>query len=434
MAVLFTLLLGVSAGLIGYFLYDFGKQNFIRETEAAIDNEIAHILAINRNDKPSNITQYIQHRTDTQQAPIYLYQDKYERLLAGNITSIPNNVTLIKEGVISFMATFNKQTLVVAAKIHTFSNGSKLLIARDIHAMMQSYDLLQWFSILIMVFMLLVILISFFISVFVVSRINKISLTAQHIIQTGDLSKRIKVDSRWDDLSYLATTLNQLLARIESLMHTIRDVSDNIAHDLRTPVTHLRNQLENLKHKELSQTDITNLIGKADHILSIFNSLLRIANIEKGQSQKLFKNVNIQTILQDVIELYDPLAEAKHIGIQSKLNKLPDMVGDRDLLFQMFANLLDNAIKFSSDKSTITLFLTQQNKRMTVVIADNGIGIDKHEADKIFGRFYRSDKSRHTLGCGLGLSLVKAVADMHKIILTCTDNNPGFKITLSLQG
>ena len=431
MAVLFTTLLSLSAILLGYFLYDFGKQNFIRETEAAINSEIEHILAVDNQNDANKIAEYIEQRTKKKHHIVYFYQDKNENTLAGNIQSVPNEVELIKEGVIRFNTKLNSENILVAAKIHTFADGSSLLVAREITGMMKSYKKLKIFSILIMVFMLVVVLISFFISTFVVTRINKIVSTAKEIMNTKDLSRRVEVDSNWDDLSYLAKTLNDLLTRIESLMQGIRDVSDNIAHDLRTPITRLRGRLEGLKSKRLSDKDINKLISEADNILSMFNSLLRILNIQKGKRYQSFEDVDLSSIIRDVIELYEPLADEKKVVIKSDLDTMSDISGDRDLLFQMFANLLDNAIKFSTKDSDVLVYAIKHDERPIIIISDSGVGIEKDDIEKVFNRFYRADKSRNTSGSGLGLSMVEAILDLHQAKITLDDNAPGLKITIS---
>jgi signal transduction histidine kinase len=429
MAALFTTLLGLSAILLGYFLYDFGKQNFIRETEAAIDIEIEHILAVSKENKTHTIADYIATRTYLETYPVYLYQDKDGNILAGNIEAAPERISLIKEGVISFDVELAKEIRLFAAKIHTFGDGSRLLVARDITDIMQSYKRLKLFSFVIMGFMLLVVLISFLISTFVVTRINKIANTAKEIMNTGDLSQRIVIDSNWDDLSYLGKTLNDLLVRIEALMQAMRDVSDNIAHDLRTPITRLRGHLEGLKNKKLSEKDIDKLVSEADNILGIFNSLLRIANIEKGKQRQSFKSIDVSHVLNDVIELYEPLAEEKNIIIKRELTPIT-ISGDCDLLFQMFANLVDNAIKFSSKDSEIVINTNDSNGLYEVVVADSGIGIKPEEIERVFERFYRCEKSRSITGSGLGLSMVKAVAELHDITLHLKENSPGLKVVL----
>lgn len=418
MAALFTVLLGASAILLGYFLYDFGQQNFIRETEAAIDNEIENILStINEDIQVARIS-YINLRITRQDTAHYLYTDVNGNKLAGDIDTPPNNAKKITEGVISF----KEGTISFAAKIHTFNDGSQLLVARDITAISKSHLRLKLFSGLIMFFMLMVILVSFFISNFVVSRINIIAGTANDIMETGDLSRRISIDTDWDDLSNLSQTLNQLLDKIEMLLNGIRDVSDNIAHDLRTPLTRLRNELS----EPIDAVNQKKMINEADHLLDTFNALLRISNIEKGKRHQPFAKLNIEDIIQDVIELYEPVAEDKDVQITKNLQKLV-IKGDKDLLFQVFSNILDNAIKFSPKHKSIDI----QIKNKTLTITDQGAGIPEDELGKVMGRFYRIDKSRNTPGTGLGLSLVKAITDLHKAKIKLTNANPGLSVSVT---
>ena len=429
MAALFTVLLGASALLLGYFLYDSGKQNFLRETEAAIDNEIALILAVTEQQTQQVRTAYINEKSKISSHPLYLYRDISGERLAGNLEAVPKEVAVLREGILQFDLQNEEYPLTVAAKIHTFNDGSRLLVGRDIGDIMQSYGRLKLFSVLIMGFMLAVVTVSFLISTFVVSRINLIAQTASNIMRTGDLSQRISIHSRWDDLSNLAQILNDLLARIEQLMQDIRDVSDNIAHDLRTPLTRLRTHLEAAQKETPDAQSMEQLLAEADGLLGTFNALLRIANIEKGKRHQAFADVSLNQLLEDVLALYEPLAEEKEVVLHAELHPIT-IEGDRDLLFQLFANLLDNALKFSPEKSTVEVVLAHEEGGLQVSIADQGVGIAPDEYEKIFTRFYRSDKSRHTAGSGLGLSLVKAVAELHNARLVLSDNQPGLRITI----
>ncbi len=282
-----------------------------------------------------------------------------------------------------------------------------------------------------MSFMLFLVVVSFFISVFVVSRINLIAKTAQQIMHTGDLSKRISIEGNWDDLSNLAQILNAMFARIEMLMAGIRDVSDSIAHDLRTPLTRLRQHLESSAKKKPTQKEMERLIEEADALLETFNSLLRISNIEKGKRHQPFETVNLIAIMQDVAELYEPVSEEKNITLALKHCEQAQVQGDKHLLFQLFANLLDNAVKFSPKGTTVSLLVEQKNKRVVVSISDQGSGLSQQERDKVFQRFYRADKSRNTSGNGLGLSLVKAIAELHNADIQLEDNTPGLRVTIS---
>ncbi|MDG1286729.1 MAG: HAMP domain-containing sensor histidine kinase [Rickettsiales bacterium] len=428
MAVLFTVLLTGCGMILGWLLYDFGQRNFIRETEAAIDSEIANtLLATEALSKEERIA-FIAIKTEQRPHPLYLYQNTGGKKLAGNLPQVPQQVERIAEGLIGFES--EKHHL--AAKIHTFNDGSRLLVARNIDDILASHERLKWLSMLMALFMLIVIGVSFVISFFVVSRINRIGGIASQIIETGDLSRRVPIDSNWDDLSNLGEALNILLKRIDELMQDIRGVADNIAHDLRTPLTRLRNQLEELREKPVTEKEKTALLDEVDGLLSTFNALLRIANIEKGERHQSFEALDLKQLLQDVVELYEPLAEEKELSINTRLCDVALFSGDRDLLFQLFANLLDNAIKFSPEKSAIEIELKAPDNGTIITIADHGIGISEQEREKVFDRFYRSDQSRHEAGSGLGLSLVKAALALHKGNIALEDNQPGLRVVVRL--
>ena len=426
MAVLFTVLLAGCGIIMGWLLYDFGQQNFIRETEAAIDSEIAYNLSSMRPMSLAERVEYISQKAAQDSHPLYLYQNIEGLKLAGNLPQAPQQAQPIAEGLIGFESQGRK----LAAKIHTFNDGNRLLIARNIDDIIASHERLKWLSLLMLIFMLTIIFVSFLISYFVVSRINRIGEIAKQIIETGDLTRRVPIDSNWDDLSNLGEALNLLLERIDELMRDIRDVADNIAHDLRTPLTRLRNQLEELQNRSVKASDKAILLQEVDGLLSTFSALLRIANIEKGNRHQNFESIDLGNLLQDVIELYEPLAEEKELSINTNFNKSAAISGDRDLLFQLFANLIDNAIKFSPNSAAITIDLSSQLEVNTIIISDNGIGISEQEREKVFDRFYRSDKSRNESGSGLGLSLVKAALALHKGTITLTDNQPGLRVTL----
>lgn len=281
--------------------------------------------------------------------------------------------------------------------------------------------------------MLVVVLVSFGISHFVVSRINRIALTAQNIVDTGDLSQRLTIDSRWDDMSNLSLVLNGFLAKIEELMNGVREISNNIAHDLRTPLSGLRSDIEALRKQPANDELIDTVLADVDHILAIFHALLRIANIEKGKRGQHMGEVNLSKIMRDVAELYEPLAEEREIGLQIAVGTNLTTKGDGDLLFQLFANLIDNAIKFAPPQSTISLSLTRESNQLVALVEDQGPGVPDDEKENVFKHFYRSDTSRSTPGNGLGLSLVRAVAARHQAPITLENGAPGLRVRISFQ-
>lgn len=434
MALFFTFLLGISASILGYFIYTFNQHSFIRETEAAIDARIENIVLWEKMPGNRDIGELINafDNSDNAATSHYYLMTPDEKKLAGDIDALPDKISALSEGLISFSLDDRD----FAAKIHTFPNGNRLLVARDIHDLQKTYARIQILSGITITLMLVVIGTSFLISTFVVGRSNDIAATAQQIMETGDLSRRISVATGWDDLSFVADVLNALLERIEDLMQGIRHVSDNIAHDLRTPLTRLKNKLDDLAAGKAAtdipelHADILSLTAEADRILATFNALLRIANIEKGQNRGHFTKIDWSALLQDVTELYEPLAEEKNLRIETDISVSAEMQGDRDLLFQSLANLLDNAIKFTPPDGTIRLTLAQTETEIAVTVTDSGSGAAPDELKHLFDRFYRGEKSRHTPGSGLGLSLVAAVASLHKGQAMAKNIAQGFEVSM----
>jgi len=267
----------------------------------------------------------------------------------------------------------------------------------------------------------------FYLSFYVTKRINTILHTAETIIHTGDLSARIPIDNRWDDLSMLSEIINRMLAKIEESVFTTRIVSDSIAHDLRTPLTRLRNRIEALQHQpckaQETQAHMQSLITECDAILGTFQALLRISRIETQHKKDRFVSVPLKHVLEDVIELYEPLASEKNITLHANLMEL-NRIGDRDLLFQCFANIIDNAIKHTPENGHISIDLTHDGRQIHLNIADSGPGIDESLKERVFLRFFRADTTRQTPGNGLGLSLVSAVIKLHGAHISLNDNTP----------
>jgi len=246
-------------------------------------------------------------------------------------------------------------------------------------------------------------------------------------IMAGDLSRRIPTNGSADDFDQLAANLNAMLDEIARLMDGIRHVSNNIAHDLRTPLSRLRNELETLRDESGDDSprsqQVERSLDYADQLLSTFSGLLRIARIEAGGLKMKMKPVDLASLIQDTVELYEALAEVKHIQIKTELNDSVTVLGDRDALFQAVANLLDNAIKYTQEGGEVVLSVGQSEQ----------IGIPAYECDRVVQRFYRLDKSRNTSGNGLGLSLVEAIAKMHNATLIFSDNEPGLRVVMRFE-
>lgn len=419
MAVLFTVLLGLGVCIIGYFGYYFSRGYFVYGTEAIINAEIQHFID---HDKQNKLVQTINVQASRPDR-IFFLSDQNGRFITGNIATLPEHVSLMAEGTILF----DRKDRTYAARIHTFPSGYKFLLGVDITKVQDDYAMMTKLSILSILSMLAVIIISFLISIFVVSRTGRIAQTAKNIMETGNLSQRIEVDSRWDDLSYTASVLNLFLDRVQGLIENVRQVSDNIAHDLRTPLMRLRNDLEGLKKNSNHPEKFEKVIGEADQILTMFSALLRISNIELGQEKFNFETIHVNDIINDVLDLYEPLAEEKSISIQKNISAC-HVKGDRDLLFQCFANLLDNAIKFTPTSGKILINL---HPNAVFELSDTGPGIADQDKDKIFRRFYRAEQSRHMKGNGLGLSMVDAVLRLHGAKIELKNQDPGLLVKIT---
>lgn len=295
---------------------------------------------------------------------------------------------------------------------------------------------LVWISMISIVLLLVMGVIGYLISIFVVTRINRIANTAQEIISTGDLTKRVEIDSRWDDLSYLGDVLNEMLDKIETLMEGVQHITDTVAHDLRTPLARLRNKLEraSLQVESQENSDViakASLVNDVDSLLKTFNSLLSLSSLESGRQGLKFETFDLEKVMQDAVDLYMPLAEEKDQTL-SVNSKVMHYLGDRDLFFQVIANLLDNAIKFTQSGGKINLSIDNAGDTKTVIIADNGPGIPTQSVGKAFDRFYRDQLQQDVDGAGLGLSLVSAVLNLHGASIKLEDNKPGLKVIVSL--
>ncbi len=252
-------------------------------------------------------------------------------------------------------------------------------------------------------------------------------------IMSGDLSERIEVYDSHGDFRRMAENLNKMLDKIEQLMLGMRQVSDNIAHDLRTPLTRLRNKLSDLQQSSNEPDRMQDLIDEADGLLATFSALLRIAQVESGNPRSGFTQTDVRTILLDVIELYEPLALEKNQTVETDLARVPALSGDRNLLFQAIANLVDNAIKYTPEQGKVMVRLWAQQGQVVIEVADSGPGVSPAERDKVLQRFYRVEASRSEQpGNGLGLSLVNAVVKLHDGSVQLTDNFPGLRVSLRM--
>jgi len=270
------------------------------------------------------------------------------------------------------------------------------------------------------------------------NRINTVTNTADNIID-GDLSHRIPViDDRNNELDRLSRSLNRMLDRNEELMIGTREVSNNLAHDLRNPLNRIRHRIESAKLAKISESEFGDFaddtIEDIDGVISTFNALLSIAQIESGEPLKDWSEFSLKDLLDDLSEIYEVVANEKNIKWEYSVSEGLTINGNKQLIAQLFTNLLDNAFKYSPSKSTISLSaIATETSAIEVIVSDKGSGIPVTEHENVFKRFHRLDSARSTEGNGLGLSLVKAVVDLHDAKISLGDNKPGLIAKVSFK-
>lgn len=307
------------------------------------------------------------------------------------------------------------QDVRVAAR--ALPNGRYLVIGRQIDEITEiAKVVMRALSLGLLPAFILTIFIAMFLSNRVFVRVTELNRKIQHVV-TSELRERLPTSGRGDTFDQIAVSVNHMLGDIESLVREIAAVGDNIAHDLRTPLTRVRVRLERGRAHAASldelRTVVDQAIGGLDQSLAIITALLRIAEIEHSRRLEGFSQVPLGPLVREIWDLYDPIAEDK--GVTLRVNSADETTvhGDRDLLFEAAANLVDNAIKFTPKGGHVDLTLLRREDGAVVQVRDTGPGISESEREAVTKRFYRSDKSRRTEGLGLGLSLVAAIVKLH---------------------
>jgi signal transduction histidine kinase len=322
--------------------------------------------------------------------------------------------------------------------LETFPSGDRLLVGRDISDLDSFTDQIKTAVIsgIALIFVLAGVA-SILVTRRTVGRIEAINATSRAIMLSG-LDKRIPLRGTNDEWDSVAENLNLMLDRIETLMGEVKQVSDNVAHDLRTPLTRMRGRLEKAYHGqrigENDQSLLGDTIADLDAVLRIFSSLTRIAQIETQARKGAFRTVNLFEIASEVIELYDAAAEQDGTRLTVIGDREVLVTGDRDLIFDAIANLVDNSIKHGRAGGQVVVANENIDGTPAISITDDGPGIPADEYEHVFKRFYRLEHSRYTPGNGLGLSLVAAVARIHGARIEMYDNAPGLKLTLRFSG
>jgi signal transduction histidine kinase len=370
---------------------------------------------------------------------IYLLYDKDRGILAGNLGKVPEDISSFGWFKINLeksnchITKHSKEARVLVYPLNPMTEV-KLIFLNGLD--MKMLDQQRSLILKSMAFGILLVLILGIVGGFIFTRqtLRKIELINSTIldIHEGDLELRIPLRDSNDEYDLLANNINQMLNQISVLVENIQNISNHLSHDLRTPLTRIRGKLEDILPGVSAEhvNPIVSAIEEADNLLLAFNAILRISKVESGANKGLFTQFSMTKLLTDVGEFYEPLAMDKNISLHiEKLNSII-VDGDRDMLFQALANIIDNAIKYSNNGGKINISAKSTNNQVIISISDNGNGIPDKVKEKVFQRFYQQSKHRGEKGHGLGLSLVSAIVTLHKGSIKLSDNHPGLIVEI----
>jgi len=371
---------------------------------------------------------------------IYLLTDQVGEPLVGNVSQLPPSLNEA-EGFVQtrYQGIGGGGRRMALARVYGLPNGFRLLVGHDLGDRARIGAVLaRTLALSLVLFAGIAALGAAFVARRVLRRIEGINLAAARLM-AGDMTERLPVSGSGDELDRLTAGLNAMLQRIGELMSGLREVSDNIAHDLRTPLTRLRNHAEEALrtgHEETAyRAALTRTIEESDGLIRVFDSLLMIARAEAGADREGLTRVDVSEVVADVAELYEPLAEEK--GFKLSVDAEPKLVveGRRELIGQALANLIDNALKYGAvplAPREIAVSARREGRVIAIEVADRGPGVDPPDRERVLDRFVRLESARSRPGSGLGLSLVAAVARMHGGAVRLSDNAPGLRARLEL--
>jgi signal transduction histidine kinase len=440
--------------LLGYFAFN-TRRLITEQITETVDAEITGLSEQYRLGGIRRIVIVVDARARRPGSSLYLVTTFAGEALAGNVTALAPGIldnpgwteTVYRRLDESEQPDHPDHHALV--RVFQLPGGFRLLVGRDLEERERLYHIVldagRW-SIAIVI--ILGLAGGLFVTRRVLRRVDAMTETTRTIM-AGDLGERLPVDGTGDELDRLAENLNAMLERIEALMHGLKEVSDNIAHDLKTPLTRLRNRTE--QALRMAKTDaeyraaLESTIEESDGLIATFNALLMIARAESGQARDNMTEFDAAEIANDIGELYEPLAEEKGITLKVEANEAAPVNGNRELVSQALANLVDNAIKYAEPQyqaeggapvngatPEIVVRALKDGDRIFLTVADNGPGIPEADRGRVVERFVRLEQSRSKPGSGLGLSLASAVARLHGGELTLEDNHPGLKSVIAL--
>jgi signal transduction histidine kinase len=433
-----------AAGVV-FYLARHTQQLVVSQITETVDLEVRNLSEQYGIGGIRRLVNVIEQRAAQPGSNLYLVTTYSGDALAGNIVDMPVSV-LQNEGwsEITYRhaeagnASKESRALV---RVVSLPGGFRLLVGRDFEERDRLRQILaqpaRWAVVLIVV---MGVAGGIFVARRVLKRIDSMTATNERIM-AGDLSGRLAVTGSGDEFDRLANSLNAMLERIEALMSGLKQVSDNIAHDLKTPLTRLRNRTEEALRSAKSEGDyraaLETTIEESDGLIRTFDALLMIARAEAGEARYGMTDFDANDVVKSVVELYEPLAEEKGLHLAADIDGPLPVHGSRELVGQALANLIDNAIKYGAvgrpgDKNEIRVATQRENGSALLTVADHGRGSAAEDRGRVVERFVRLEPSRSRPGVGLGLSLASAVARLHGGELRLEDNSPGLRVTLAL--
>ena len=430
--------LSVSALLA--FTYWNTERALDAQTDQIISSEIAGLSEQYQQLGIRGLADLVMSRSSHGGPGLYLLLDRRKQYIAGNLDGMPLNLN--RQG---SEVEFDYQRRVEGSlqnrrargRRFQLMGGFELLVAQDVHERYLTEKLfstdLPWTVSLMLILGLAG---GALMSRNMLRRLDQINRTAGEI-NAGDLTRRVPVTRAHDEFDTLAESLNSMLDRIERLMTGVREVTDSVAHDLRTPLTRLRNRLEDtLRHSDPADArtaEIEAAMRETDQMIATFNALLMIAEADSGVMRGATAAIDLVPVVDDMAELYEPLAEENGVTLEIKPAGTTVIEGNRSLISQALANLIDNAIKYTPQGGRISVYTNMTPQGAELTVADTGPGIPIEQRARVIERFVRLETSRNSPGTGLGLSLVAAVARLHGARLRLDDNHPGLKATILFQ-
>lgn len=443
LSIIYTVIFGILA--VGIVAYMTGATvNVLRQQyESSIDEEIVGLSRVYRQRGLNALVRTLDRRARAPGANLYIVTDPIGQIIAGNVPRLESGV-MRRVGWTGRPFKYSRygdepnEDHRAIARVLELPNQMRILVGRDIGEHEGFREVVgRAFKLAVGTMMALGILTWFFVGRRALKRIDQVSESSLRIMG-GDRSERLPVTGANDEFDRLSENLNHMLDRINRLDDGLKQMSDNIAHDLKTPITRLRNKADEALSMTADGTErdkaIEEIIFDCDQIVKTFDALLMISRVESGSSVANRSPLDVQTLVSDVHELYEAVAEEANAQLNLKMpENIGKLRGNRELLSQALSNLIDNALKYGSGAGSdleITLSASKNGNTYRLTVSDNGPGIAEDEKEQATERFVRLDKSRNKSGNGLGLSLVKAIANLHNGELVLEDNNPGLVASL----